>query len=539
MLTSRGPNGQIEAYTDIGQFIGILPPDHPLAKNFADDGGPGSGNFGHAGRPGKVGGSQPGGGAHYRGGRSDVGYFGTRKDWLNGLQGEKQHEAVRFLANKKKELNGYLEQKKKIEKLLDFGVLTQEEINNKLKEGKLDFLREGMPVEEYIMKRGSELEKSELIEKVEEARNWENNKEKFLKNLTDDERKVYDWIKQGKNVNEETLATMFDLEAKAMGIPDSGQPIPEELLYESGVKERPEDQMSLKPEHNPGFMKPKPFEKFTKFVNSVSGRDHKTTELYTLFNDMMKTGAAGLPIKASYTEKDHKFRVLAFASTGKLARVELQIPKMQDDTYSAHEAGTTAHELGHFIDFLLREDKGISGDFSDAYKDRFKKLLSEHTETSEETKKLFNDITAKCYESDKRVEGRFKPDIDKLNAQISDVLKTKPVNWVYEYDRLAKERDKLERESENLRIKEARKTAGGVAALMDIFQALGDGPRRFQHSYRTDAERLTECWANWCELSIVFPEDRKVLEKEKPEFCKLMNDMTDEILRRIKNAENS
>ena len=51
------------------------------------DGGPGSGNFGHKGRPGKVGGSGPGGGKQYRGGRADIGYYGSRRDWLNGLHG--------------------------------------------------------------------------------------------------------------------------------------------------------------------------------------------------------------------------------------------------------------------------------------------------------------------------------------------------------------------------------------------------------------------------------------------------------------------
>ena len=62
MLTSKNPNGEIEVYTDIGQFIGILPKDYPGIEKMATDGGPGSGNFGHSGRPGKVGGSQKGSG---------------------------------------------------------------------------------------------------------------------------------------------------------------------------------------------------------------------------------------------------------------------------------------------------------------------------------------------------------------------------------------------------------------------------------------------------------------------------------------------
>ena len=61
------------------------------------DGGPGSGNWGHKGRPGYVGGSGKGGGSQYRGGRGDIGYFSSKRDWLNGLKGENQHKASQFL----------------------------------------------------------------------------------------------------------------------------------------------------------------------------------------------------------------------------------------------------------------------------------------------------------------------------------------------------------------------------------------------------------------------------------------------------------
>jgi len=45
-----------------------------------DDGGPGSGNWGHAGRPGKKGGSSGGGGAHNRMGSSEEGYTSFSKE---------------------------------------------------------------------------------------------------------------------------------------------------------------------------------------------------------------------------------------------------------------------------------------------------------------------------------------------------------------------------------------------------------------------------------------------------------------------------
>lgn len=67
------------------------------AQSGMEDGGPGSGNWGHRGRPGMVGGSGKGGGAHYRGGRSDIMYVSSKGDWLNGLSGERQREVVNML----------------------------------------------------------------------------------------------------------------------------------------------------------------------------------------------------------------------------------------------------------------------------------------------------------------------------------------------------------------------------------------------------------------------------------------------------------
>ena len=64
----------------IGAFVG--------KAEEAEDGGPGSGNFGHKGRPGSVGGSGKGGGKHYRSDNpGSTRYRGTRRDWVNGLTG--------------------------------------------------------------------------------------------------------------------------------------------------------------------------------------------------------------------------------------------------------------------------------------------------------------------------------------------------------------------------------------------------------------------------------------------------------------------
>lgn len=99
MRMSRNPNGDIEIYTDIGQFIGILPPDYPGVEKMAMDGGPGSGNYGHAGRPGKVGGSAKGsGGSAFRAGSKESGYSSFAK-----------HEAFKGILSNAKASSSYYE----------------------------------------------------------------------------------------------------------------------------------------------------------------------------------------------------------------------------------------------------------------------------------------------------------------------------------------------------------------------------------------------------------------------------------------------
>ena len=150
-MFSRNPiSGDMEGYSDEGGFEGHVVTMADFLKRNANDGGPGSGNWGHKGRPGHVGGSGPGGGSQYRGGRSEIGYFGSRKDWLNGLSGEKQHEASKFLKETKKKYEAKLKEKEVAKQI--FGKRAYEAIE---KSHKFDKIREGMTPEEFIMACGA------------------------------------------------------------------------------------------------------------------------------------------------------------------------------------------------------------------------------------------------------------------------------------------------------------------------------------------------------------------------------------------------
>ena len=248
MKFSRNPiTGEMETYSDEGMFAGHVFTMADLIRKkgeSAEDGGPGSGNFGHKGRPGKRGGSGPGGGKQYRGGRADIGYFNSRKDWLNGLSGEKQHEAARYIAETKKNLNAKVKARQEIESLQ----IPEDQKKELLKRGKLENVQESMTPEEYLMKNGSAQETHYLLSMAKQARSWDETKDRLIKdNLSDEEQAFYNalvekWDDTDKIYAGETwkaLLTKEQLEAKAMGLVDFDIDMPDEIQYRLGTKERP------------------------------------------------------------------------------------------------------------------------------------------------------------------------------------------------------------------------------------------------------------------------------------------------------------
>ena len=511
--------------------------------NTAEDGGPGSGNYGHKGRPGKVGGSGPGGGKQYRGGRADIGYYGSRNDWLNGLQGERQTKAVRAIAKHKKGLQDLLRAKKKLIEWGNSGMITMQEAEQRIKEANLDKINENMTPEEFALRRGNPTEQKQLLDLMKESRSWGEKKDKLIdENLDEDEKKTLEFL-SNEDFSKYTDAQKAKeasqvknlLEAKAMGAFESEIDVPDEIQYEVGTKEKPVPKaVEAKREHFPKFLKPKQTDAFINKVNTIEGRDPDVSEMFTKIAEMEPGGVpAGVDSKVTYSDSNHRFTCKVYMVSGKIAGVSLRIPKMQNGEFATSEAGTTAHELGHYIDFLCREDKSKYGDLTAKYDSEFRDIMSKNGSTSEEMKQAFRDATDRSVNAGKAVRKPFNDKIDEINEKIKEALREKRYS---DYHDLAKLRDALENESNKLAEMAEREAAGGYSSLMDIYQALGDVRRKFGHSYNTGGGRLSECWANWCELSLVFPKERKILEKEKPEFCALMKKMTNDILGRFNNG---
>lgn len=189
-----------------------------LDSDFANDGGPGSGNWGHKGRPGLRGGSGKGGGSHYRGGSAETGFESTRKDWTKGLSQE---------------------DRTKISNLF----------------GKRSSGAGADNPEKQIMLSTVQEDKKEYLGLKGKARKWDERAGLFTTAfLSDEEQTVYKYLRNkysgntpDSNTEEALMSKMdpdelkcyLDLKSKALEGPDSGEGIPDEIAYSSGIKQRP------------------------------------------------------------------------------------------------------------------------------------------------------------------------------------------------------------------------------------------------------------------------------------------------------------
>ena len=280
-----------------------------------EDGGPGSGNWGHKGRPGKIGGSGKGGGKQYRGGRSDIAYMGSREDWLNGLQGEKQHKAHRMVSENRQDLSAKLAAKNKFTDMWKSGMLSKEEAEERIKQANLENVNEGMSTEEYIMRNGKPQEKADLVQMMKEARSWDETKNRMIdENLSEDEKTILEAIEK----NTETLPLDSRdqaeeikelLEAKAMGAFETDIDVPDELQYAIGTKERPAPPAPPEPEGpDYSWYEPTSYGIMEQFMADITGArvsyGHKFTleeftELNRKFVDSVKYGKLS-PNQVSY-----------------------------------------------------------------------------------------------------------------------------------------------------------------------------------------------------------------------------------------------
>ena len=226
-------------------------------ENGAEDGGPGSGNWGHRGRPGLVGGSGKGGGSHYRGGRSDIMYTSTKTDWLNGLSGERQREVTNWLKRRG---------------------------NGDIKKGQEEMLKSDDPSEIH-----------ELLKAMTEARQWDKYKDRWMQNLNEPSRAL---LQQYLDFYEgETIAEKLDDLYKLRNI--KGMQTVAKLMNGAMNREGP----GVEPEHKA------PESKLTSFIFVESGDDYPTQSMKRDVENKL-AWAIGLKSASSFMTPDDINRAL-------------------------------------------------------------------------------------------------------------------------------------------------------------------------------------------------------------------------------------
>ena len=317
--------------------------DAPIVNNDpdAEDGGPGSGNWGHRGRPGERGGSGKGGGTHYRGGRADMGeFFGTRSDWLNGLNGERQRNVTNMLKT--------------------FG-------SGDIKAG-----------ERTIMQGKNIHAKAEYLTALAEARKWDDHSEKYhADNLTEEESDLLDSL--DSKLQNDTIAGRLD-EAKTFLTPEEFTAYTDLLAKAMGGETSGEDIATLlAPKIDSSTIAGKAQLAKLKAQQRAAGKcqgepDGEVAKAlgsnYSALNDMV-TNCQSASAQAVWDGFEREIVVTSTNANGRQCYHPgrgIDIDIAHDMTaHGCYAAGESVfHECGHMIDDLLGQQRG-GGYYSSTY----------------------------------------------------------------------------------------------------------------------------------------------------------------------------
>ena len=314
----------------------------------AEDGGPGSGNWGHKGRPGLVGGSGKGGGKHYRSAQNEVlgnvsksgknagnktGFTGSRHDWANGLSGDKGNRA---------------------DKLID-------KYAPKGGDGKKSATQ---VAEEKIVSSGTPREdKQAYLELKSEARLWDKRKDEYLKNLDEDERKAFDYLEGKGSTDAERMAAMSeaeanyytDLKSKALEGPTSGSEMPDEV--KKAINPLPPMHKALEP-----------------FVNA-DGTCGKTPSDYLKLGGLAEVAG----FDPDYYTAAEKFRDGIYTAEDLNKMLPEVAANAHKDLNTAKNTSDFLHEVGEkagYHVFDAREGKGLMKNLSEEQQDEMNRIMN-------------------------------------------------------------------------------------------------------------------------------------------------------------------
>lgn len=280
-------------------------------------------------------------------------------------------------------------------------------------------------------------------------------------------------------------------------------------------------------------------QKFVDYINSVENADTDMVSIYNSIGKMESIESNGIPFKLSYTKSNHAVGA-RMTYSGRLVEASLKIPKLDGDNI-AGSAQTTAHELGHYIDLLLRKDANQYGNWISTSKNVETAIEKSRTGMSDKVSELFKTTNAKISEIRKTVTDRYRAKIDKFKEDNAEIVKSW-LNDITSYKKYEKGLKALYAECEDVVDYETRNQMNGINGLQDIYDALSKGKYRdtgvvkYGHGskyYRREESQVHEIWANYCSLSLTRPDLIDLLREDKPELVAALEEVKAEILKRI------
>jgi hypothetical protein len=258
---------------------------------------------------------------------------------------------------------------------------------------------------------------------------------------------------------------------------------------------------------------------FADTLNDAEDLNPNIKQLYTHIDDLPNYPGYSI----SYTDKGH---ALSFTDR------KLKVPKMVGDDLNGQK-GTAFHEMAHYID--MGAGKG-------------NKLLSE----------LKPDLTDVVARSGAKIGDKVKNILDDFGTQYKQLrddlrktynIKRNALNVDVRGGKITwsdykKQWNALTREENGLRDYLGRNLCGGgVGMLSDIYDALSGGVYQdtrvliFGHGgkyYRDLGNRNCEIFANYMSLSVNRPDLIEMLKQDKPELCKALDELIEEMVGKIK-----
>lgn len=280
-------------------------------------------------------------------------------------------------------------------------------------------------------------------------------------------------------------------------------------------------------------------QKFVDYVNSIDNADSDMISIYNSIGKMENIESNGIPFKVSYTKSNHAVGA-RMTYSGKLTEVNVKIPKL-DDKNIVGAAQTTAHELGHYIDMLMRKDADKYGNWISMTKNVSTAIDKSRDGISDKISEVFKKTNQLISDTRKEITDKYKSTIDKYKADNADVVKNMFSDYSA-YQKYQKGLKKLYDECEDTISYETRNRMKGVNSLQDIYDALSKGKYRdtgvvkYGHGskyYRSEESQAHEIWANYCALSLTRPDLIELLKEDKPELVKALEEIKAEVMKKV------